>query len=413
MMVGGKLSQLSIYAICLLLSSIVTGFHVQIKRRPSLMPLASKNRHPEEVVEVSRRDALWQGATLASLIAKPVSSSASEDSPKTIVITGANSGIGFEASRRLAAQGNTIVLACRTGVKAQQTLDRLGALGLPSSNLIAAECDLASLASISRFVESLVPKTIDVLCLNAGIARNTAATDCKRTEEGFELTVGTNHFGHFYLQHLLTNRMAEQGRIVVTASGVHDPDSPGGAQGVPAGLGDLKGLQQDGKSCEMIDGSAFNADKAYKDSKVRSSMVVSVLTLSQLCNVFYARELQKRLANKPSTQGIVVNSFNPGLIVGTGLFRDQNPVFTKLFEIAATDLLRVGEKPDWGGGCLSYMTQVNSRGQFYSSAPGSSKYGDEAYGNQFSISEVSKEARDDAKAQRLWDLTAKELGIQV
>lgn len=56
----------------------------------------------------------------------------------------------------------------------------------------------------------------------------------------------------------------------MTASGVHDPESPGGAQGVPAGLGDLAGLEQDGKACEMIDGSAFNPDKAYKDSKVRN-----------------------------------------------------------------------------------------------------------------------------------------------
>ena len=58
------------------------------------------------------------------------------------------------------------------------------------------------------------------------------------------------------------------GRVVVTASGVHDPESPGGAQGIPATLGDLSGLEKEGKNCEMIDGSPFNADKAYKDSKV-------------------------------------------------------------------------------------------------------------------------------------------------
>jgi len=82
--------------------------------------------------------------------------------------------------------------------------------------------------------------------------------------------VGTNHFGHFYLNHrLLPYVEPNGGRIVVTASAVHDPESPGGAQGVPATLGDLKGLETLGKSCEMIDGSAFNADKAYKDSKVR------------------------------------------------------------------------------------------------------------------------------------------------
>jgi len=56
-----------------------------------------------------------------------------------------------------------------------------------------------------------------------------------------------------------------------TASGVHDPDSPGGAQGEKATLGDLLGLIRDGRNFEMVDGNSFNADKAYKDSKVRCS----------------------------------------------------------------------------------------------------------------------------------------------
>jgi hypothetical protein len=83
--------------------------------------------------------------------------------------------------------------------------------------------------------------------------------------------VGTNYFGHFYLnQRVLPLIKADGGRIIVTASGVHDPESPGGGQGVPAGLGELRGLEMEGKKCEMIDGSPFNADKAYKDSKVRT-----------------------------------------------------------------------------------------------------------------------------------------------
>lgn len=99
--------------------------------------------------------------------------------------------------------------------------------------------------------------------------------------------MGTNHFGHFYLNHLLLPKMnADSGRIVVTASGVHDPDSPGGAQGSPATLGDLRGLREDGKLFEMVDGSKFNADKAYKDSKVsypkqkvaRSSRMFSLIS---------------------------------------------------------------------------------------------------------------------------------------
>jgi protochlorophyllide reductase len=97
--------------------------------------------------------------------------------------------------------------------------------------------------------------------------------------------------------------LKDSGRIVVTASGVHDPDSPGGAQGVPATLGDLSGLEKavlGDKKFDMVDGGAFNADKAYKDSK--------------LCNVLFTRELQRRLTDRGS--GVRVNCFNPGLIVG-------------------------------------------------------------------------------------------------
>jgi len=109
--------------------------------------------------------------------------------------------------------------------------------------------------------------------------------------------------GHFYLNHQILPLIKDTGRIVVTASGVHDPDSPGGAQGIPATLGDFSGFEKavvGDKTFDMVDGGMFNADKAYKDSK--------------LCNVLFTRELQRRLNEKGS--GVKVNCFNPGLIVG-------------------------------------------------------------------------------------------------
>jgi protochlorophyllide reductase len=138
----------------------------------------------------------------------------------------------------------------------------------------------------------------------------------------------------------------------------------------------------------------------------------SDLLLLQLCNVLFTRELQKRLKQNDATSGIIANCYNPGLIVGTGLFRNQNKLFTKVFDFAATDLLKVGETPTWGGGCLAYMaTAVTTQGQYYSSAPGTSKYGDSAYGKQFSVTPVSQEAQDEAKAIKLWQLTERELGL--
>jgi protochlorophyllide reductase len=130
-----------------------------------------------------------------------------------------------------------------------------------------------------------------------------------------------------------------------------------------------------------------------------------------LCNVLFTRELQRRLSASAATKGIAVNCFSPGLIVGTGLFRDQNPFFIKLFDFAATDLFKVGETPEWGGASLAYMTTVSSKGMFYNSPPGSSRYGNNAFGRDFVPMPVSKEGKDDAKAALLWELSSKVLGI--
>lgn len=150
------------------------------------------------------------------------------------------------------------------------------------------------------------------------------------------------------------------------------------------------------------------------NAKILSVLVTLLFLLTQkLCNVLFTRELQRRL--DASGTGIKANCFNPGLITSTGFFRNQNPTFTKVFDFAATSLFKVAETPHWGGGALEYMAldkEVGSKGGlFYSSPPGSSKYGDAAFGNQFAETEVSKEARDDAKAKKLWELSEKLVGL--
>jgi protochlorophyllide reductase len=318
-------------------------------------------------------------------------------SPKTILVTGCNSGIGLEAARILARQGNTIVMACRTMEKARQAADKIKA-ETADANLIPAECDLSSQDSIRNFVKDLKLESLDVVCYNAGVALNTGDPDIQRTKEGFELTVGTNHLGHFYLNNLLLPKVQPNtGRIVITASAVHDPDSPGGAQGKTATLGNLEGFLRDGNNFEMVDGQPYNGDKAYKDSK--------------LCNVFFCRELQRRLSASDTTKGITVNSFSPGLITSTGLFRYQSPFFSSIFGMLATNVLKVAESPEWGGAALAYMTTVNTKGEYYNSPPGSSKYEDAAFGREFTIDSVSKEAQDNNKGKRLWELSEKLVGI--
>lgn len=374
---------------------------------------------------VDRRSALEQsGIALSSLllaqsmgVGDALALGDYDDSKKKrILITGANSGIGLDAAQRMALRGHEVTLACRTLEKAKGAVEKIKnnvandaddafyAIELIKSiKLVPMECDLADLASVGAFAKQLDGK-FDAVCYNAGLARNTEAKDVARTKQGFELTVGTNHLGHFYLNRLLMPHIAESGRIVVTASSVHDPDSAGGAQGVPATLGQLEGLERAVSSgtgqFDMVNGGSFNADKAYKDSK--------------LCNILFTRELQRRL--DASGSNIKVNSFTPGLIVSTGLFRDQNQLFTKVFDVAATNLLKVGESISYGGGCLEYVALSEKVGEkgglYYYSPPGSSKYGEEAYGKQFTLGEVSNEARasDAGLAKRFWELSDKLVG---
>lgn len=220
---------------------------------------------------ISRRDLFdASAASLAGLLLSQMPGEAlAAEAPKTILMTGANSGIGLCAAKKLADAGHKLILPCRTLDKAVAAAAAIGA----SSNVIPAECDLADLSSIQKFGKELPSllgsgASLDIACLNAGISRGVQRDEIERTKDGFETTVGTNHLGHFYLNSLLVPQLQSEGRIVITASGVHDPESPGGAQGETATLGDLTGFERDGSNFEMVDGNPFNADKAYKDSKV-------------------------------------------------------------------------------------------------------------------------------------------------
>lgn len=350
---------------------------------------------------------LWLGDTLGTdnLATKWAASAAEEASTasgRTVLITGCNSGVGLECARILARKGGEkIILACRTKQKAEDTAARILEES-PNANLVPAECDLANLKSIQNFA-STVTGGVDVVCYNAGLALNTAG-DIERTADGFELTVGTNHLGHFYLHNLLEPKIVTAnktpGKVVITASSVHDPESPGGKQGIPATLGDLEGFSRDGANFEMVDGKPYNGDKAYKDSK--------------LCNILFCRELARRLEQK----NIVVNAFSPGLITSGGFFRYQSPFFTKVFNVVATNVFKVAESPQYGGAALAFMTTVDgTKGDFYDSPPGTSyKYDPEndfkgAFGKEFDVVTVSKEGQDGQKGRELWRLSEKLVGI--
>ena len=139
-----------------------------------------------------------------------------DQSGRTAVITGANSGIGLEAARVLAGRGATVVLACRDEGRAKAAAADLA--GRPAE---IVRLDLASLASVRQAAQEISARfgRLDLLINNAGVMMPPFAL----TEDGFELQLGTNHLGHFALTGLLLPRLLEVpgSRVVTVSSNAH------------------------------------------------------------------------------------------------------------------------------------------------------------------------------------------------
>jgi len=139
---------------------------------------------------------------------------------KVIIVTGANSGIGFEAAKEFARKGATTVLACRSMDKAQVALDQILA-EIPNAPAEIMPLDLASLASVRQFAVDFQAKhdRLDVLVNNAGIMMVPYGT----TVDGFERQLGTNHLGHFALTGLLFDLLLKTtgSRVVNVSSSGH------------------------------------------------------------------------------------------------------------------------------------------------------------------------------------------------
>ena len=136
---------------------------------------------------------------------------------RTALVTGANSGLGLETARALAAQGATVLLACRSRAKAEQTRAQLAAEGL--AGLEPLELNLADLASVGRAAAQVTAQAngLDLLINNAGVM----APPLQRSTQGFELQLGVNHLGHFALTQALLPLLEQRpgARVVHVSSG--------------------------------------------------------------------------------------------------------------------------------------------------------------------------------------------------
>ncbi|EDY38066.1 light-dependent protochlorophyllide reductase [Cyanobium sp. PCC 7001] len=245
---------------------------------------------------------------------------AADPTPGTVLITGTTSGVGLHATKALVDRGWTVVTANRDPVRAAAAAE---SLGIPSAQLHHLRIDLGDLDSVRAGVETLVSslgRPLDALVINAAVYKPRLKQP-ERSPQGYELSMATNHLGHFLLIQLLLPDLEHSThpsrRVVILGTVTANSKELGGKIPIPApaDLGDLSGFAAGFKApIAMASGKAFKPGKAYKDSK--------------LCNMITTQELHRRLHG---STGIVFTSLYPGCVADTPLFRNTPRLFQKIF----------------------------------------------------------------------------------
>ncbi|WP_353929738.1 protochlorophyllide reductase [Okeanomitos corallinicola TIOX110] len=313
----------------------------------------------------------------------------------TVVITGTSSGVGLYAAKALAATGKWhVVMACRNLEKTQQAAQTAG---IPQDSYSIIHLDLASLDSVRKFVQDFraTGKSLDALVCNAAIYMP-LLKEPLYSPDGYELSVATNHLGHFLLCNLMLEDLqkssAAEPRLVILGTVTHNPNELGGKIPPRPDLGDLKGFEAGFKAPQtMIDGKKFEPVKAYKDSKV--------------CNVLTMRELHRRYHE---STGITFSSLYPGCVATTPLFRNHYPLFQKLFPLFQKYITGGFVSEELAGKRVADVVTdpaYSESGMYWSWGNRQKKEG------KSFVQKVSNEASDDAKAEKMWELSAKLVGL--
>lgn len=288
---------------------------------------------------------------------------------KVIIVTGANSGIGFEAAKAFARKGAQTILACRSMDKAQAALTEIQA-AIPNAPAEIMALDLASLDSVRQFAGAFKAKydRLDVLVNNAGIMMVPYGI----TEDGFERQLGTNHLGHFALTGLLMDLLLNTpgARVVNISSGGHR-----------FGEMDFDNLMFEG-------GEGYSPMGAYGRSK--------------LANLLFTYELQRRF--DAIGAGALATAAHPGISQTNLTAHIENRWYFKLFKplmplllqsaaMGALPTLRAAVDPEATGG--EYFGPDGTR---------------EQRGYPVRV-EASDAAHNAADAHRLWQVSERLTGV--
>jgi len=282
---------------------------------------------------------------------------------RRVIVTGANTGIGFEAARVLACKGAHVTLACRSLEKGQAAVTRILSEA-PDAKVALERLDLADLRDVAAFAERYAAGAdrLDLLILNAGVMVPPAS----KTAQGFELQLGVNHLGHFALTGALLPlvRTTEGSRVVVLSS-------------TAARIG---AIRFDDLNFEQ---RGYSPWPAYGQSK--------------LANQLFARELQRRL--RAAGSSVLVTMAHPGW-TATDLQRTSNlasffnPLFAMKPPQGALPTLRAATDPSAAGGDYFGPDGLSQMRGYPTRVP------------------MVKQALDDTVAARLWQVSEELTGVR-
>lgn len=290
--------------------------------------------------------------------------------PRVAMITGGNSGIGFAVALKLAARGIGVMLASRNQQASAQAMARIRAVH-PSAVVESIPLDLSSFASVRQCASAFQSKgyPLHILINNAG--GSVPGRQASFTVDGFELTFGTNHLGHFLLTALLLEdlKRSAPARVITVSSELHNPAYAGG----PAPDFDYDNLKGE---------KYYQPQVFYRNSK--------------LANMWFAYELQRRLAGTRVTSNAVCPGFVPAAIAAR-----RKSAVERLFYAQVMTRMPFARS----------LEQASESYLFAAADPAL-----EGVGGRFIVDGKEKrssdESYDEAKARRLWELSRQWCGLK-